>query len=52
MNQLADLVTQNGTLEYHYDDRHCEYILSGVGGLQLQVECCRIQTNRETQIKL
>ena len=34
---LADLVTQNGTLEYYHDDRRCEYILSGVGDLQLQL---------------
>ena len=42
MHQLADLVTQNGTLEYNYDDRDCEYILNGMGDLQLQLQCNQI----------
>ena len=48
MNRLADLVTQHGTLEYHYVDRHCEDILNGVGDLQLQVKFNRIHENHET----
>ena len=50
--QVADLVTQNGTLEYNYDDRHWEYILSGVGDLQLQIKCDRIHANHGIQLKL
>ena len=49
---LSNLVNQNGTLEYDFDEQHNEYVLSGVGDLQLQVEMDRIVANHGIKLKI
>jgi len=47
---IANLVKQNGTIQSEYDSTHFEYVLKGVGKLQLEVELDRIKNNNNIEL--